>query len=255
MQTLTHTPVPTPPAPAGPRRRTMITAVAVVAVLLLAALGALVVLAGSDGEPERAGPARSTTVDRPLPSTGSGAEDAVADAGAPAEEAEAPISQSGTPTTLTTSGPTIGGTSGGGTSVGGTSGGGSQPTAPPTTAPQAPPTTQAPAPQPPAPQPPAPEPTTLVLTKVEAPANWSCGLEAPEQDPKTQLTLEWHAVGAVSVSVSIDSPNGVFADELPTSGSLVVPAPCGEDTNTYYVTAHAADGRTTTQSVTTMGFD
>lgn len=243
MQTLTHDPVPA--APHGPtddrrdRRGTVITAVLVVAILLVAAIAALLLLSSADEEPDRASPARSAELAEAPTSSGAPESDGLDD-GLAQGTLDGPARTGGPiPTTLPTDQPT---------NVP-TNQPSNPPSAPPTTAP-APPTTQPPAPPTTQPAPPA-----LDVTSITAPENWSCGLEAPEQDPKTQLTIAWETVGAVSVSIAIDSPNGVFQNGLPASGSAVVPAPCGGDTSTYYIIARAADGSTVTESATTIGFD
>jgi hypothetical protein len=120
---------------------------------------------------------------------------------------------------------------------GGTDGAATTSAAPPATAP---PTTQLPA------------PPALAVSSVTAPAVFACS-EAPEVEGSTQLTLRWTTTGAQSVTISIDSPGGTFQSGLPASGSLAVPAPCAPDSNTYYVTAIAADGSTTQRSTTTQG--
>lgn len=50
------------------------------------------------------------------------------------------------------------------------------------------------------------------------------------------VVLTWSTVNATRVEIAIDSPGGVF-DSGPANGSMEVPAPCGDDTQTYYVTA------------------
>ena len=97
----------------------------------------------------------------------------------------------------------------------------------------------------------APPPMFGVLW-VDAPSVFVCS-EAPGMEPQTQLTLSWATTGAASVIVSIDSPDGTWMDGLPADGSTVVPAPCGGDTNTYYVTAVAPNGLTDIEAVTTEG--
>ncbi len=91
------------------------------------------------------------------------------------------------------------------------------------------------------------------VTSVNAPAVWSCGSEAPHGPPSTQLTISWTSTNATKVTLGIDSPSGVYADDLPASGSLVVPAPCAGDTQTYYITAYGPNGSKDTMSVTTEG--
>ena len=62
------------------------------------------------------------------------------------------------------------------------------------------------------------------------------------------LTLSWTTENAVSVEIAIDNPGGQF-DTGPPNGSLEVPAPCDGDTQTYYVTAIAANGDRITQDL------
>lgn len=104
---------------------------------------------------------------------------------------------------------------------------------------------------PPAPAPPQGTPSPSV-DSVSAPSVYACS-EAPAYESGNQLTLSWTTTGAASVAIAIDSPNGVFVDGLPANGSVAVPAPCAPDSNTYYVIATDAQGRTNTRSVTTQG--
>lgn len=122
-------------------------------------------------------------------------------------------------------------------------------TTPPTTAP---PTTTPPTTTPPTTPPTtAPEPQPAV-TSVTAPADFACSA-GPYYTGSNTLTLEWTTTNAVSVSVAIDSPTGIYQSNLPANGSLELSGPCGGDTNTYYVIAVAADGTTATDSVVTTG--
>lgn len=116
-----------------------------------------------------------------------------------------------------------------------------------TVAPASPSSAPAPAPTP-SPEPPA----GASVTSITAPSTHVCS-DAPEDVGSTQLTLTWVTTGAASVTISIDDPDGPFATGLPPSGSLVVPAPCAPDANSYYVTAITADGSTSTRSITTRG--
>lgn len=131
------------------------------------------------------------------------------------------------------------------------------PSSTPTTQSTAPTTQAAPSTTTPATTAPTTPPTTAVakakVTSVHAPAVWSCGTEAPNVPAIRQLTLSWTSTNATRVSVGIDSPSGTYADNLPANGSLVVPAPCQGDTQTYYITAYGPNGSNDTASTTTEG--
>jgi hypothetical protein len=64
------------------------------------------------------------------------------------------------------------------------------------------------------------------------------------------VALTWTSARATSVEIAIDNPGGVYQDGLPPNGSLEVPAPCGGDTQTYYVTAIDDIGDRSTQTLT-----
>lgn len=74
-------------------------------------------------------------------------------------------------------------------------------------------------------------------------------LETSEFTCPGDLTLSWTTENAVRVEIAIDNPGGVFT-EGPPNGSTSVPAPCDGDTQTYYVTAIAANGDRNTQELT-----
>jgi hypothetical protein len=51
--------------------------------------------------------------------------------------------------------------------------------------------------------------------------------------------------------VAIDSPGGIYDSGLPANGSLTLSAPCGGESNTYYVIAVGSGGQQATGSATT----
>lgn len=89
-------------------------------------------------------------------------------------------------------------------------------------------------------------PATTTTAANTAPAVTS--IEASEFTCPGDLTLSWTTVNATSVEISIDNPGGVFATG-PANGSMEVPAPCDGDTQTYFVTAIAANGDRLTQEL------
>lgn len=74
-------------------------------------------------------------------------------------------------------------------------------------------------------------------------------IEASDISCPDPITLSWTTSNAESVEVSIDDPNGLY-DTGPANGSMEVPAPCGADTQTYYVTAIGSGGTTATDEIT-----
>ncbi|QGG94932.1 hypothetical protein [Actinomarinicola tropica] len=90
----------------------------------------------------------------------------------------------------------------------------------------------------------APATTTTATTPLAV-----TSIEASEFTCPGSLTLSWTTQGAVSVEVAIDTPGGVY-DTGPPEGSMEVPAPCGGDAQTYYVTALATNGDRSTQELT-----
>lgn len=97
------------------------------------------------------------------------------------------------------------------------------------------------------------QPTTTTSTSTTsttaAPAAPSIdSLTASEVACPDPLTLSWTSTNAVSVEVAIDNPGGVF-DTGPPNGSMEVPAPCGADTQTYYVTAISSSGDRSTETL------
>jgi hypothetical protein len=108
-------------------------------------------------------------------------------------------------------------------------------------------TTAAPITQPPVTSPPATQPTP---TTASGPRVDSVSASPADCDGSGQTTLTWATTGAVSVEVSIDNENGTFQDGLPPDGSGEFPGACAGDTQIYFVKAIAANGQTSTRSVT-----
>jgi hypothetical protein len=92
-----------------------------------------------------------------------------------------------------------------------------------------------------------PSSTTTTSTTVAAAPSIDSLTASPIACPDP-LTLTWTSTNAVSVEVAIDNPGGVF-DTGPPSGSMQVPAPCGTDTQTYYVTAIGSGGERSTETL------
>lgn len=67
------------------------------------------------------------------------------------------------------------------------------------------------------------------------------------------VTVTWDVSGATSVYVAIDNESGPYQSDLPAAGSLMVPAPTCTDTQTYFVVAENASGRTVKQEIRTAG--
>jgi hypothetical protein len=123
----------------------------------------------------------------------------------------------------------------------------------PAPSPTAPVPAQGPAPTVPVPVP----PTTVATTtpppppppvSVVGPGTYACTSGEP-----ALLVLQWTSLNAVSVTISIDYPGGIYEPDLPVFGALEVPAPCAPDSRTYYVIAKAADGTTQVASHTVRG--
>jgi hypothetical protein len=68
-----------------------------------------------------------------------------------------------------------------------------------------------------------------------------------EGEPAEQVTVSWDVSGATSIYVAIDNEFGPYEQNLPASGSLAVPGAACNDTQTYFVVAENALGRTVKQ--------
>jgi hypothetical protein len=95
-----------------------------------------------------------------------------------------------------------------------------------------------------------PTTTTAPATTTTAPSTAPSvtSIDASEFTCPGDLTLSWTTTNATSVEVAIDNPGGVF-DTGPANGSMSVPAPCGGDSQTYFVTAIAGNGDRITQQL------
>jgi hypothetical protein len=96
------------------------------------------------------------------------------------------------------------------------------------------------------------EPEGPTVVAIDAPTTFTCG-SGPFFDSPAEFTLRWETVGAVSVTVSIEDPDGPFETDLPPDGELVVPAPCRPESRTYFVVAIGADGTTDVRAHTVRG--
>jgi len=98
--------------------------------------------------------------------------------------------------------------------------------------------------------------TTASTTTTTTASTTTAATAAPRVDSLTAsdytcpdpLTLAWTSTNAASVEVAIDNPGGVY-DTGPPDGSMLVPSPCGGDTQTYYVTAISSSGERSTKTL------
>ena len=112
----------------------------------------------------------------------------------------------------------------------------------------APAVTTPPATNPPPTTPPAttPENKKPTFNSFTVSAATPCFPEVPNYE-YPDITVSWDISGATSVYVALDNEFGPWEQNLPAAGSLMVPAPGCKDSQTYYVVAENAFGRTVEQ--------
>ncbi len=118
--------------------------------------------------------------------------------------------------------------------------------APTTTTAPAPPPTNAPSNPPPTDAPVDTEPVTPAPTFNSFAATNVSACAAPDVSVPTiarMVTLTWDIQDADSIYVAVANVDGVYEGDLPATGSLELFVPC-PDTQTYYVVAENASGRT-----------
>lgn len=119
--------------------------------------------------------------------------------------------------------------------------------------PAAPPVTNTPPPAPPVTTPASQKPK---FNAFSVSASTACFPEVPDY-AYPDVTVTWDISGATSVYIAIDNEFGPWETDLPAAGSMALPGPsCSgsqRDSQTYYVVAENASGRTVKQETRTLG--